>query len=168
MACGVDHAIIEKAKWIYTTLGTDTNLSEHATKINRSMHAELFFDFARFLKGPLQLKKIDEIKKKCYAFKHKKGEFPQFNYKSYDVKEWNIVNLQRKRGKSPPPSVFETECIPWSYDGPIAILNEKKQDLISLLLLINPSVRFFYNNLLSHDDVKYQHPLLNDREDEME
>ena len=56
------------------------------------MHAELFFDFARFLKGPLQLKKIDEFKKKfnlseCATFKHRKGEFPQFNYKLYDVEE---------------------------------------------------------------------------------
>lgn len=103
----------------------------------------------------------------CAAFKYKKGEFPQCHYKLYDVEEWNIVNLQRKRGKSPLPSVFETECIPRSYDGPISISNEKKRDLISLLPLINPSVRSFYNNLSDYD-IKDQHPLLNDSEDDIE
>ncbi|XP_026736448.1 uncharacterized protein LOC113500004 [Trichoplusia ni] len=174
MDCDVDHALIEKAKkktqmdihhprdW-YQLVRTCSKKKPFTVV---EMHSELFLDFASYLKGPLQQKKIDENKKKfklseCAAFKYKKGEFAQFHYKMHGEDEWNAVNLQRKRGKSPLPSVFETECIPKSYDGPIAISNEKKQDLLSLLPLINPSVRSFYTNLLS-DDNKDQHPLLND------
>ncbi|KAL4721306.1 hypothetical protein ACJJTC_019366 [Scirpophaga incertulas] len=128
-------------------------------------------DFASLLKGPLQQKKIDENKNKfnlseCAVFKYIKGEFPTFYYKVYDVNDWNIVSLQRKRGKSPLPSVFNTECLPHSYDGPIPISDEKKRDLIALLLLINPSDRSFYTDLLSNKDIQDEHPLLNNSDDD--
>ncbi|KAL4718761.1 hypothetical protein ACJJTC_002977 [Scirpophaga incertulas] len=76
------------------------------------------------------------------------------------------VSLQRKRGKSPLPSVFNTECLPHSYDGPIPISDEKKRDLISLLLLINPSARSFYTDILSNKDIQDEHPLLNNSDDD--
>ncbi|KAL4721015.1 hypothetical protein ACJJTC_000341 [Scirpophaga incertulas] len=56
---------------------------------------------------------------------------------------------------------IDEKCLPHSYDGPIPISDEKKRDLISLLLLINPSARSFYTDILSNKDIQDEHPLLN-------
>lgn len=173
MDCDVDHALIEKAKkktqmdihhprdW-YQLVRT-CGKKQYFTVIE--METEQFLDFASLLKGPLIQKKVDEDKNKfsiseTAIFRYNREEFPKFQYQGYESEHWNTVSLLRRRGKSPMPcSVFETANIARCYDGPIPISKEKKSDLMSLLPLINPSVRSFYVNLLTSDDVIDSHPL---------
>ncbi|KAL4721681.1 hypothetical protein ACJJTC_014055 [Scirpophaga incertulas] len=62
--------------------------------------------------------------------------------------------------------VYLIQNVYHSYDGPISISDEKKRDLISLLLLINPSARSFYTDILSNKDIQDEHPLLNNSDDD--
>lgn len=174
MDCDTDHAAIEKAKkktrmeihhprdWYQ--LARTCNKKNAFTVIE--MHADLFLDFASLLKGPFQQKKINEDKQKfniseTAIFMYNKAEFAKFKYKTYENDDqWYTVCLLRKRGKSPLPSVFDTESIPRCYDGPLPISKEKKRDLMSLLPLINPSVKRFYEELICNDDTIDTHPLI--------
>lgn len=72
----------------------------------------------------------------------------------------DTVCLLRRRGKSPLPSVYETDSIPRCYERPLPLSKEKKRDLMSLIPLINPSVKGFYEELICNDDTIDAQPLM--------
>ncbi|KAL4708255.1 hypothetical protein ACJJTC_002338 [Scirpophaga incertulas] len=174
-----DHALIEKAKkrtsmnihhprdWCQL-VRTASNRTNKFSVIE--MDSNDFYDFAKFIKQHLLVKKHNSIGQKftwneIRSMNFVNNQFLQFTYKTSFKDTSNFYSMSyTKRNKDYEFVTIDT--VEKCYSGPNPISKQKKKDLISLLEYIDPCVHDFYHQLLTNEDLHDIDPDLASNEDE--
>lgn len=171
MECDVDHAIIERAK---KKCGVKIDHPRDWYQLVRNAKRKTPFDVVPMTQQ--DFKKFDILLKGPLVVRHKNmtgnpfiwqnvkwlrytKEYGVISYKeSLDEKEPFLkLDLRRKRNSHG----HLCENLKLLYDGPQPISEEKKQDLLSMLSLIDPEVRSFYTQLTTERNIQTIDPDIN-------
>lgn len=169
MECDSDHARIEKARKRYPFPINHPHdwakLISWAGKDKFTvieMKKEDYFDFNSLLKNKYQIKKKNEtgnlfVFRDVKWFRYTKQNHTLLQYKTSLKEEDDFLCLNMARRST------KNSLLPQAYSESLAISDEKKKDLLSLLKLIPDVYHHYYNSLKSKTDV--QDPIISSEDE---